>query len=686
MARVVRPAGEDHERGAVAIVTALCASLLLIAGGLLLDFGLVRVDRQVHKSAADAAVRAGIHGLDVGDSTPHPYAGVCAAIRYLKRSDARFAGIDESVGWTDGSGAATLNGCADANLLAKGCIPTNKTTWARFVWNGTLNGKPIQARIESGYLLSSTGWVEDGLSASMADANDQADGCNQLAVTISHARAAGLGSLATSSDLETAIRSVGRVAPGPGGAAPAMLILKRTGCPLLLTGSASADTSWIHVFGAQSSSGQTQPGTVHADSDGSGCSHPDSILGGRQNNGIVAYSAPKSGQPTVADPSKPGQITTFAGTLGVAPARIYDNVAYVYSSAALDPAGAGAAAKMAPTGRTQVTRFLHDQRYRAGVAGVRDTANGVFTNAPTDPAYKKFPATVDPCAPTQAEVDALALTAADSFYIACTGGQPFKGTGSLTINAGRVVFGGFVAPTAVVSLPNSRGTYIAGTPGKTALTLSGGTTGFTMHTTGNMSGSLCATGQSTNKAVLVVKGGSISIGNNSTFRLCRTTVLMMGGPSDACLPASDGTAPTSTPCAGALGTGQVDQSADAIVDWVAPDQYDLMTLPDGTDDPAKSWAWADATGPEDLALWSESATSTSVTSRLGGGGTFQVQGVFMTPNTKLLIGGGASLNLRDAQFVAESINLNGSGSKIDMSVDPNSAVTLPTLSVVGLVR
>jgi hypothetical protein len=59
----------------------------------------------------------------------------------------------------------------------------------------------------------------------------------------------------------------------------------------------------------------------------------------------------------------------------------------------------------------------------------------------------------------------------------------------------------------------------------------------------------------------------------------------------------------------------------------------------------------------------------------------------MTPNAiPFTIGGGSFLNLTNAQFIARTISLNGSGTKIDMSVDPNSAITLPTLDVVGLVR
>ena len=72
---------------------------------------------------------------------------------------------------------------------------------------------------------------------------------------------------------------------------------------------------------------------------------------------------------------------------------------------------------------------------------------------------------------------------------------------------------------------------------------------------------------------------------------------------------------------------------------------------------------------------------------MGGSGVFNVRGVFMTPNADpFTIGGGSTLTLVNAQFVSTSIALNGAGTYITMSVDPNSAVTLPKLSLVGLVR
>lgn len=136
-----------------------------------------------------------------------------------------------------------------------------------------------------------------------------------------------------------------------------------------------------------------------------------------------------------------------------------------------------------------------------------------------------------------------------------------------------------------------------------------------------------------------------------------------------------------------MGTGQFSQTGGDI-DWTAPNEHDVMTLDDGSPDPAKAPFWSDVNGPEDLALWSESAgNNSSTTYNMAGGGLFAVRGVFMTPNAdSMILSGGALLDLTNAQFIATSIQLNGNTTRVKMSVDPNSAVTLPQLTPFTLVR
>lgn len=716
MHRVVRArdraARRRDERGAVAILVALCMTSLMVVAGMVLDFGLVRIDRQADKSAADAAAIAGLHALKGGDDKPRPYVGVCAALRFLRVNSDRFANVTSTSGtWTTGAGAATVNGCTDSTAPTRVCVPGSTSTWAKFTWNGTWQGAALKVVIQSGYALTgSTGWTEDALPAAAASSDDLQQGCDQLSVVITQNRTPGFGSLATKGDLVSSIRSVGRVTSKDGKYAPAMLLLKRSGCPVLQSG-ANGGSSFIHVLGAVTSGGATQPGTIHSDSDGSSCTggSNQNIFLGRAGAGIVAYAAPQPTNALLADASKPGQITSEAGSEGKAINYIRDDDANVYGSAALNAAGAASAAKATPSGRGLVTRKPIDARYLSGVKTAMANATSVFNSYTASNATTLGLTLLSDCKPTVAALTALnlTLTASSTLFVNCTDNAGFGGVSAdLTINAGTVIFNGTIAPSATLSLPYAHHVYVRGATSGDSIVLGGGTASFTMNTAGNLDPSgNCNTTRSSSKAVLFVQSGDIKESTaNNLLRLCKTTVFMMGGQADGCVPTTAkmpdlstvpydpssiqqvALGPTSTPCAGnTLGSGQFTQNGGNI-DWTAPDQYDDMTL-NGKPDPAKSPAWSDPNGPEDLALWSESGSNTNSTYNMGGGGTFNVRGIYMAPNADpFTIGGGGTMVLTNAQFVASTIALNGNTTNITMSVDPNAAVTLPELSLVGLVR
>ena len=683
-----RRAHARDERGAIAILMAASLTLVLVAAAMVLDFGLVRVDRQVDKSAADSATLAGLHGLgSTGDGSSHPYVGVCTAVRYLKKNSPRFANINESTGWTNGVGAATANGCSDLALRNQKCIPSNKATWARFVWNGTWQGMPLRVTVQSGYSLTGSSWSEDALPASTGDTGDASQkGCDQLAVTITQSRKPGLGSVATSSNLTTSIRSVGRVKPVPGKSAPALLLLKRTGCPALRAGNSGGGSgTFIHVLGVLTAYGTNQPGTIHSDSDGVGCTggSNSNIFIGAQNDGIVAYAAPKLGNPSQPDPLKPGSITSVAVANGAAANVVRDSLNYVYGSTAIGSGGA----KQEVSGRTLIGRALVDQRYFPAVKSAISGAATVFASGATGaPAGWTILTGSSACKPTQAQINALSLTASSSLYVDC----PTKFTGDaagLSIPAGRVYFRTWINPSGTLQLPNAHHVYVDNQGNVTDAISLGTGASFEMHTNGNMSGGLCSDGQSSSKGVLFVRSGDFKeSGNGTMLRLCRTTAFMMGGRPDGCVPATEGTAPTTIPCAGGLGTGQLTQQGGDI-DWTPPDALAQVLDPTTQAPSAAAQAgWADPNGPEDLALWSESASNTSTTYNMNGSGLFHVRGIYMVPNAApFTLSGGANMTLNNAQYITTSIELNG-GTQITMSVNPDSAVTLPDLGLVGLVR
>ena len=673
-----------NDEGAVAILMALCMGILLIVAALVLDFGLVRVDRQVDKSAADAATIAGLHALNTGGGKAHPYTGVCTAVRYLQRNGTRFGGVTDTAGqWANGTGGGTGNGCTDATLRSKVCIPGNQASWARFTWSGTWQGQPLSVIVQSGYTVPGAGstWAEDALPAAIADNDDQAQGCDQLAIIVSQTRQPGFGSLATDSDLKTSIRSVGRVKLGPGGYAPAMILLKQTGCSVLTAGS-SAGGSQIKVAGAYApSNGLSQPGTIHSDSDGSGCGSNENIYTGQANGGIVAYAAPTASG--LADPTKPGQITSEAAQLGLSGSSLSDSGSNVCGSNGIYPSGTCPGQTV--SARDRVHRQPIDDRYLTSVQAMRDTANSVFSAAPS------WSAKINNCGPTQATVNSLNLTSSSQLYINCNANNGFNPSTALTIDAGTIVFSGKVNPGNTLKLPNAHHVYVVGDSGDAFSLGNGGT--FSMHSgpsDGNLVSGLCSDSPTLvpNKAVLVVKNGTIKQTGGS-LQMCYTTVLMMGGQTNACLPSSPSTAPPNptTPCGGSSGTGQFTQTG-GDVDWTAPNRYDATMLSDGSADPTKQGEWADANGPEDLGLWSESGgTSSNPKYQMTGGGAVHLRGVLMAPNAQpFVLSGQFDQTLINAQYVVSSISLSSNNTNIKMQVDPNAAVTLPKLMLVGLVR
>src|SRR3954454_1940441 len=106
------------DRGAVAIVVAVMISALLVTGGIVLDFGLVRMDRQISRTAADDAVAAGLRAGDGATGEVYSYRAVCEELRYLRvnrddlsgRPDGIFTSEDASQTCTPGDPVITYHG------------------------------------------------------------------------------------------------------------------------------------------------------------------------------------------------------------------------------------------------------------------------------------------------------------------------------------------------------------------------------------------------------------------------------------------------------------------------------------------------------------------------------------------------------------------------------------------------
>jgi hypothetical protein len=622
--------------------------VLMVIAGMVMDFGFARYDRQINKATADAAVAAGMRSFDQDDGQVYTFRGVCDAIGYLRTNEPKLASLP------------AYAPCSSTPTKAKTCNVSDSTTFASYTGN-TTDGRYTVA-VKSPYALPDAAFPEDSLTSLSSDNGDQ---CLQLGVVITQRRDPGLGKIATQSQLVTNIRSVGRVQGGPGNRSPALLLLDRHNCNVLSVGSSGNQNSYIHVYGAASGT-VSQPGTIHADSDGSACRSNETIFAGSIDDGIVAYAKP--------DLTDHGYISSYAARLGVAQTVVADGLNRVYGSAAANELGAGAATKYPVSSLGLITRKLVDDRYLPGLRTQVTSAGSKFTTITSAAtATANGYVVLNSCTGNnQAEINALDAT--KPLYVDCT---PYKGTGSIPNRT--VFFKGMIGSQATTLMPNATTVYIVGGAGD-SVDVSGG---FQMHHHGASS---CPNTPQNESAKLYVRAGNIK-NNNAAFRACNTVVVMLGGQNDACLPTA-GTVqpPTATPCSGGTGSGQLKLggggSGATVIDWTAPNQYDadITSLTDAQ----KQAAWSDQ---EDLAFWSESYGGNSNPSyTMAGGSGLHLVGVFMTPNASpFTVTGGGGQTLNNAQYIANSFQVNG-GASLTMVVDPNNTVTLPKLRYFDLVR
>ena len=617
------------ETGTAAIMISLGMVMLVVSAALVLDFGLARSDRQSNKSIADAAAAAGVWGLDGGDNRPRPFAGVCQALRYLKANDPKFADLTGT--WTNGNGTATADGCSDAALTGAKCIPGQPASWAR--WTGTAMEGSLSVRIQSGYLTSEGGWPEESYKGYALDqGNPVEQGCDQIAVILTQSRDPGLGSVATSGDIRTAIRSVGRVETGnEGDAAVALLVLERHDCQTI---DISGGNPRILVQGVGN-----VPGMIHSDSlgDGADCGPGMKVLNGNTANGIVAETA------DTGSPLLPGLITTRAlsGVPGAVPSNATDPIDMVHG----DPYPPG----NPPAGRGLLTRLRVDNRYLTGVKATLADAQVEFGRTPaTVPAGSTVVTGADCDAPTTAQ-----RTATGTVYLFCSS---FTAK-DVNFDASTLVFQGEVKADGLL-LPKATKVYVKGIDANRGLQV----TGLAVHDKGVSS---CGNALNPERAKLVVGQGPLEMTNSKAWlRMCNVAVVMGGGSATGCTPAVGGTPPTTTACNGVL------KITGGSLDWTAPNAVPAGATP------------TDWRVHEDLAFWTE----TSGVHDLGGGSYMHLAGVFMLPNAKpFKLHGGGVQDIVNSQYIARTLWATGNGT-LTMGPDPNDVVTFPVLSGFTLVR
>jgi hypothetical protein len=616
---------------------------LLVAAGLVLDFGLVRLDRQTNKSGADAAASAGLKALDNGTGNTHPFKGACEALAYLKVNRPELAGLTGT--WTRGTGTGVGDPCASGALNSVQCDPANLATWA--VYQGTSTDPNVTVTIKSGYQLADGGFSEEALASLAADGS-ASGGCDQLAVIITQTRSPGLGSLATSADLVSSVRSVGRVELGnDGDVAVALVVLERTGCGALHVEGSNAK---VHVLGNGAS-----PGLIHVDSDGSdttSCSTDYEVINVNSNtnlHAVVANAAVTAGPTGSVEPGQIGVYGLQAGTIGEEQAA--DEVPRVYAGPY--PPGTG------PVPRDRITRKpVHDD-YAAGVKAAMAEANTAWATPAADVTVSGGNCSGS----TPPTPNAAGVWYFDCDYVAYN-------DNTVLSNATKVIIRGQleVKSGRYLALPNVTDMLVnrpANTTGQGVI-LKGQ---LRLHTRDTDGSSACTTlsAATTRARLLIGRGSLFSEGASPLFRACDTTLIMMGGSGTGCVPTDAAQEPQETT---ACTTGSINLAGNATTDWTAPDLV------------AQGRTAADLYDLEDLALWTESEAESSV----AGGGGITLAGVFALPNARPFnIGGGGAQNVRDSQYFTRRLTVRGLGT-LEMSPNPYNVTTVPYLGGFELVR
>jgi Flp pilus assembly protein TadG len=668
------------ERGAVALLVAAGMTALLVVAAMVLDFGLVRLDRQKVRNGVDAAVMAGLRASDDGTGKIHTQRAVCAALDFLRTNDASMSGLPTGSLDCNTAGADWLKTCNKAD-------PFGSASAASYTGTTTSGNTTTTVTIKMPYLLTDGGYREETYSSVSGDVSEL-NSCDQLAVLVTRSVKPGLGSLATSSDLTSRLRGVGRVIIDGGDLVPALLLLERSTCGVLTVGSGGSP-SRIKVFGSGSG-----PATIHADTraNGAGCGSGSNqqVFQGKQTNGVVAYGS-VDGQP--------GQISSYATSQGVSSAVVTDGSTQVYGTTATTEAGSGTPSDVIP--RDLVTRRAVDERY---LGAVRLWSQAAYSEWVKNHSAPGGYTTRFGC-PTSTDMTAMAaMNALSSVYIDCPDSAGITLNG--TIGAGTIYFHGFIKSGKLV-MPNATDVYVDNTDNAgvrinaDAIKLGNGD-GFCVRATACDSlavGTCSPTGTTVrSQARLTVRRGAITT-TGGLLRMCNTAVLLQGGQLGMGTPAQPGGCvppdtmantppteyepipPTSTPCPGATSSaGNGFLSLGGITDWTAPNRYDDMSALHMSRTQQKA-AWADL---EDLALWTETY-GTGPAFKMAGGGALHVGGTFATFNAHpFTVTGGGAQDLTDAQFVTRSFAVDG-GATLTMKAYKD-AVKIPRLGPFLLVR
>jgi hypothetical protein len=677
--------------GAVVVLYAMMLTTLLGVTALVLDLSQVRAERQLDKSMADMAVRAGLGVLQVG-----PWTGICRAEQYILTNSTMFHSWDtNSEQWLELPSvvtALTSSPCVQSpgTLLQNICLPygtLGNTSWGRIV--ATADGGRFTVEIDAGYSMPDPRFPEDQTISD--NGNPIMGGCDNLAVIITERVPTLFSGVLGMQPITTTIRSVGRVSELTDGQYnPAVLLLEPHGCNVLSV-SGNGTRLIAQPFG-------DHPGIIQIDSadDQGGCASNQAVLNGQSTSGgpSIQVCSATSGIAPLPAPS-PG---CNAATLSVTETAAIPSRVGIYALNWQHPAGDYVTSAYPGTyGDTPAVRSAQagrgpvDAIYRLSVQSLDQVANAAIngnvqsSGAHYPPGCSSINTLTKTCLSSsgvtwgylnQSDCNSLAsvatlyptLFALSDIFFDCNLGvasnnSPVGGLLLTGLNS-TVVVSGSVSVSSMFSISDPRNVYIGGTNSGSAIGLDL-RNGSNFNLDNPVPGTACPPSAGIPKYTSMVVGeGAFDMTSGAIDHLCQTFVYMANGFNT--VPTSDGTGPC--PCSGSgYGnyTGYISVASGSQVDWTAPN---LIVGRRPT-----SQELATITPFEDLAAWTEAGGNAK--SGINGGGNSQMTGVFFLPNANsFALAGNSGANVYlSAQFIAQTMSVTG-GAVINVTLNPFDSV------------
>jgi hypothetical protein len=240
------------EEGAVAVITALVLTALLIVAAFIIDLGALRADKLAGKSAADMAASAAAIDYRPGTAGA-PNAACHEVVAYA---------VENLRGVTGPAIADPGASCDDIYPMSYVCDPADSRRAVYTLGPYTIDiAIPVQDGPDDYGLLQGLAHDEDFDGAP----------CDRIGVRIERTRDFLLGGITGQADGRTSPGTVAKVAEGDDGEFASLVVLQRTGCETLYsTGGGQLRVNRLELGGSQ-----TYQGIVSVDTQPAGCSSND---------------------------------------------------------------------------------------------------------------------------------------------------------------------------------------------------------------------------------------------------------------------------------------------------------------------------------------------------------------------------------------------------------------------------